>query len=269
MSKDWLRWAFSQRVPGFQFLRKGLYPLIQSLGLLAGLLQLSGQSVALLQRGAQLLQLGFQGGDLAGFVVAAAVELLFQRGGRLGKGYILLAGGEQRGDTSFQLRVPGDGQARLPDEGAALIYLPGHAQQRLAAVLAGEAGHDVPGTGIEGFEFPHGRALAPGGPHESNVPAIPAAVHPSGHEGTGPGGVAVFVRRGTGAVPLPAVDAIEHGEQKRAPGGFPGFIGGLQDVQARLQLQCIVLKAAKRGGHALDQQKITPKWESTVLYGTL
>lgn len=73
--------------------------------------QLLCQSVALFQRGLQLLQLGFQGGDLAGLVVAAAVELLFQRGGCFGEGYVLLAGGQQRGDTPFQLRIPGDGQA--------------------------------------------------------------------------------------------------------------------------------------------------------------
>ena len=44
-------------------------------------------------------------------------------------------------------------------------------------------------------------------------------------------------------------------EREGAPGGFPGLVVSLQDIEARLQLQCIVLKAAKRGGHALDQQK--------------
>ena len=84
---------------------------------------LSGQTLGLPLCGEKLLgelsgsflllfdfaKLGFQCGDLTGFIVAAAVQLLFQQIGGLGIGCPFFAGGNQRSDAAFQSGILRDG----------------------------------------------------------------------------------------------------------------------------------------------------------------
>ena len=59
-------------------------------------------------------------------------------------------------NAALQLGVLVHGQSVLADKGAALKYLPGHAQQHLAGVLAGNARNGRAGTGIGAGEFTQG-----------------------------------------------------------------------------------------------------------------
>ena len=83
----------------------------------------------------------------------------------------------------------------------------------------------------------------------------PPAVDPPGHGGPAPRGISVFISNKACLVPLPAVDAIEHGDQKSTPGRFPSLIGGLYDIQAILQFQSAALKLTEGCGHTVDKQK--------------
>ena len=217
-------------------------------------MQLALQSVQLGELAADVLQLGFQNGYLARFVVPPAVQLLFQGIGGLCIRGILLAGGDEGGDAALQSGVLGNGYAGLADKGAALVNLPADAQQRLAAVLARQTGETVAGPGVKGLEIAHGGGLAAGGPCQGQLVGSRTAVQTPAHGGAVPGGVTVFVRDEASLVSLPAVDAVEHGQEKGAPGGLACLVGGLNDIQAILQLQRAALQLAEGGGHAMDQQ---------------
>ena len=138
----------SQRLPLSRLLPQIGGAALQSIQLPARLLRLVVQRVQLRQRGAQLVGLPFQGGYEPCLVVLAAVQLLFQAVVGLGVGGVLLTGGDQGGDAALQLGVLVHGQSVLADKGAALKHLPGHAQQHLAGVLAGNARNGRAGTGI-------------------------------------------------------------------------------------------------------------------------
>ena len=138
----------SQRLPLGRLLPQVGGAVLQSIQLPARLLRLVVQRVQLRQRGAQLVGLPFQGGDEPCLVVPAAVQLLFQAVVGLGVGGVLLAGGDQGGNAALQLSVLVHGQSVLADKGAALKHLPGHAQQHLAGVLAGNARNGRTGTGV-------------------------------------------------------------------------------------------------------------------------
>ena len=77
---------------------------------------------------AHFRQFCFQRRDLTGFIMTAAVELLFQNFRGFGEGRILFAGRDEGGNPPFQTGVLTDGQPALPDKGAALIDFPADPQ---------------------------------------------------------------------------------------------------------------------------------------------
>ena len=187
--------------------------------------------------------------------MTAAIQLFFEDGGGFGIGNILLTGGDQGGHPPLQSYILADRQARLPDEGAALKDLAADAQQRFAAVLACQARYGVAGSGIYRLEIRHRRGGTAGGAGQGQFVLTGAAVQTAAHGAACPGSVTIFVGNEACFVPFPAIDAVKHGDQESAPGGFAGFIGGLENVQALLEFQSVPLEFAKKGGHASDQQK--------------
>ena len=232
-----------------------LYPGLGGALLFPGVFQLGGKlrlaAQGLVQPGLLLLQLR----DQAGFVVAAAVQLFFQPIIAFGIGYILLTCGQQGGDAAFQLRVLGHGQSALPDEGAALEYLPGDAQQGLAQVLTGDIGHRLGGAGIGAGEVTHGGADAAGAAQDGPQLTAGVQVHAALHGFARPGGIAVLVCQGTA---LTGGQAIQHGAQKAAPGGLAGFVGGADHVEPRLQPECVAPQPPIGGLHIENAQEESP-----------
>ena len=239
---------------GCQFAAERLVRALQFLHGKVRFCQLCLQLLQILQLAANGAEIFFQGGDLPRFIVAAPVQLLFQKFGSLGVRGVLLAGGDERGDTPFQPGVLRNGQTGLADEGAAFKYFPTDPQQSFAAVGGGQIGDEIACTGVNGAEVAHRGGRAAGGTHQRQFVAACAAVQAAGHGCAGPGGVAVFVGNEAGLVPFAAVDAVEHGQQESAPGGFSGLVGSLYDIQAVFQLQSLSLELSERGGHAPDQQ---------------
>ena len=131
-----------------------------------------GQITGFLQLALGLLELCFQGGQLAGFVMAAAVCLLFQGVGGFGIGGVLLAGCNEGGDAPLQTGILADGESRLTDEGAALKDLPADPQQGLAAGLACQLRNLVAGAGVDCLKFSHGSCLPAGGPGKRELLAV-------------------------------------------------------------------------------------------------
>ena len=203
----------------------------------------------LLHLGQLLLQLG----DLAHALVhPAAVEPLPQAGLGLGKGHVLLAGGDQGGDAPLQLWGGGDGQVSpAAQEGGALKYLPAHAGEQLPAGVGGETGYRLLRPGVHGGEGGEGCAVF-GAPADGDIPAPPLHLQLPGHGGPGPGLIAVFLRQMALPVPLPGVEAVEHGLPEGAPGGFSPLIGGADQVQTVPQLQPGPVQLAEDGGHGSD-----------------
>ena len=220
-----------------------------------GVLQLGGQLLLTAQGVVHPEKLLLQGGDQAGFVVAAAVQLFFQPIIAFGIGYILLTCGQQGGDAAFQLRVLGHGQSALPDEGAALEYLPGDAQQGFAQVLTGDIGHRLGGAGIGAGEVTHGGADAAGAAQDGPQLTAGVQVHAALHGFARPGGIAVLVCQGTA---LTGGQAIQHGAQKAAPGGLAGFVGGADHVEPWLQPECVAPQPPIGGLHIENAQEESP-----------
>ena len=177
-----------------------------------------------------------------------AVPLAAEGVAGLRVGAAFLPGGDERQDAALQLGAGGDAEAALADHGAALEDLPGDAEKGLTAVPGAELRDGLRRSGAEGGEGAHGGVLAAGLPQESHVPEAGGAVHPAGHGGAVPGGVAVLLCQHAGAVPLPAADAVEHGGQQGAPGGLAALVGSLQDIEAVGERQGLSLEAAEDGG---------------------
>ena len=227
----------------------GLLP--EAVQLLLGGGRLPGQVVPVGALGLQVSDLPLQHRDLAGgAVAAAAVELLFQAVPHLRIGRALLAGGDQGGDAALQLRVAVHGKGALPDKGTALENLAGDAQQRLAGVLAVDAGDGVGGAGIGAGEMAHGSVGTAGiaGQGQAHAAAV-CDVHLSPHGGAAPRRKAVLVRQ---RAPVAGAEAVQHDPQEVAPGGFARFVGGIDAVQARLQLQGLILQFPECGAHFLN-----------------
>ena len=217
----------------------------QRVHLPAGLLRLIVQGVHLPQGGAQLVDVPLQRGDQAGLVVAAAVQLPFQAVVGFGVGGVLLAGGDEGGNAALQLGVLLHGQGVLTDEGAALEHLPGHAQQHIAGVLAGDAGDGRGGAGVDAGEFAHGRGGAARLPQEGVIAVPGAQLHPSPEGRTVPGRVAVLVGHGAA---LAGGQTIQHGADESAPGGLAGFVGGVQQIQTGGQVKTAAVETAEDAG---------------------
>ena len=204
------------------------------------------------QRLVQLADLPLQGGDLTGFVVPAAVQLLFQPLIRLGVGGLLLTGGDKSGDAPLQFRILVYDQRALADEGTAGKHLRGNAQQLLAGVPCRNAGYRRCRTGKSTGEVAHRRRSSPRVTLQRVGFPLCLYFHLPAHESAAPGCVTVLVRQGT---PVPCADAIQHAADESAPGGLAGFIGGIYDIQAGLQRQLRLLQRAERGIHCSDLHK--------------
>ena len=232
-----------------------LYPGLGGALLLPGVFQLGGKlrlaAQGLVQPGLLLLQLG----DQPGLVVAAAVQLLFQPVIAFGIGHVLLSRGQQGGDPALQLRVLADGQTALADEGAALEYLPGYAQQSFSQVLTVYLRHRLGRAGIGAGEILHGGAGPAGVPQHRPALAACFQVHPPLHGLPGPGGEAVLVRQGAA---LAGRQAIQHGADEAAPGGLAGFVGGIDQVQPRLQPETVAPQPPIGGLHLKNVQEEAP-----------
>ena len=71
-----------------------------------------------------------------------------------------------------------------------------------------------------------------------------------------------------GAWPSPRTrDWSGASEEKGAPGGFPRFVGGLEDVQALLKLQGLLPELSEGGGHAAYQQGLERRIAALVTSG--
>ena len=270
-----LRFRGGAEAGGCRFLRLGLVPqLLQSFAPLDGgvalsvpevllhlpleglqppelllrLRQLPALGLEVLPLSADLLALRLPLRDAAGPVVSPAVQLAAQGVAGLGVGGPLLSGGDQGEDAALQLRAGTDAQVALADHGAALKDLPGDAQKGLPAARGGQLRDGLCRPGPAGGEGPHGGGLPPGLPEDGELAEAAGAVHPAGHGGAVPGGVAVLLRQDPGPVPLSAVDTIEHGRQQGTPGGLAALVGGFQDVEAVPQRQGLPLEPAEDGG---------------------
>ena len=157
---------------------------------------------------------------------------------------ILLAGGDKGHDALFQLGVLVHGQAALADKGAALKYAAGHTGEQLAGVLAGHALHLVGGAGVGCVKAAHGSAALDGVAHQNQIVLAVVHIDAALHGGSAPGSVPVFVGQ---RAPLAARQAVKHGPQKGEPGGFAGFVGGLDHIQPLLEIQGGIVEAAERG----------------------
>ena len=192
----------------------------------------------------QVVYLPLQRRDQPGFVVLAAVQLLLQPLVGLGVGRILLPGGDQRRDAPLQLRVLLHRQRVLPDEGAALKYLPWHAQQHLSGVLRRDPGHRRGRPCVGAGKLPHGRRCPLRLPQQRVIALRRRHVHPSLHGRAAPRREAVLVRQRPA---LPGGQTVQHGADKRAPGGLPRLVGRVQHVQPRRQGQLPLLQPPECG----------------------
>ena len=177
--------------------------------------------------------------------MAAAVQLPLQAVVGLGVGGVLLTGGDEGGNAALQLGVLLHGQGVLTDEGAALEHLPGHAQQHIAGVLAGDAGDGRGGAGVDAGEFAHGRGGAARLPQEGVIAVPGAQLHPSPEGRTVPGRVAVLVGHGAA---LAGGQTIQHGADESTPGGLAGFVGGVQQIQTGGQVKTAAVETAEDAG---------------------
>ena len=163
--------------------------------------------------------------------------------------------GGQRGTVRRDTRGLADGQAALADEGAALEYLPGYAQQSLSQVLTVYLRHRLGRAGIGAGEVLHGGAGPAGVPQHRPALAAGFQVHPPLHGLPGPGGEAVLVRQGAA---LAGRQTIQHGADEAAPGGLAGFVGGIDQVQPRLQPETVAPQPPIGGLHLKNVQEEVP-----------
>ena len=69
------------------------------------------------------------------------------------------------------------------------------------------------------------------------------------HGAAAPGGIAALVRSGAA---VPGVQAVEHHPEEGRPGGLARLVGGFYNVQARLQVQLLLLQLAEGGRETFD-----------------
>ena len=232
--------------------------IFQSLPPDGGFPQPLGQGLALLQQGLPLLGGGFQLLEPAfrlrqqtGAVVAAFVfqllESLFQPLSVPG----FIPGGHQLVETAAQSLVLGHRKIGKPYEAGAVKDTLLCPQKHLTAARGGKLRHCKAGFGFIGAEIPQGGA-AFGFPLNGDVPPLPVQVDAAGHGNPRPGLVSLLVRQPVFGGFCPGVQPVEHGAEEGAPGGFAPFVGGVEDVQSRLQLQHGVLQLAEGGDHFVN-----------------
>ena len=199
------------------------------------------------QLGLQCREFRLQRGQQARFVVASAVELLFQSSLHLRIGDLLLARGNEGCNAPLQLRVLIHRQRAVANEGAAGKDLLSHPQQHLSCVLLADPRHRSGSTGIGAGEVAHGRI----GPRRiaaqgDGLPFVSHKIHLAAHGPACPRGKPMLVRQ---RAAITGIDAVEHHPQKVAPCGLARLIGGVNTVETRLQRQGVVLQFSESGVH--------------------
>ena len=168
-------------------------------------------AVHLPEGGVQRGQLPFQLGDQAvGPVGPAAVSPVFQGALHGGIGHVLLPGGGQGGDAGLQLPAGADGRPALPHKSGAQVHLLTHPGELLPRIGGGETGDRVAGGGVDGLKSAQGVGSG-GETAQGDLPALPLYLGLPGHGRARPGEIAGLIRQKAGLIPLPGVDAVEHG----------------------------------------------------------
>ena len=201
------------------------------------------QLVPFALRAFQCGNLCLQRGNAAGFVIFAGVELLFQRGKRLGAGAPFLAGGDQRGNAAFKFRVLIDDQAVLADKRATLKDPAGYAKQLLAAGGGAQPLNGFAAAGVNGGKAPHRAAGTRGIALKGNVAHAAGKLQYAAHRRERPWRVAVLVGK---RAALARRQTVEHRAQKRKHCRFSGLVRSLNDVQPFGECKRAVIQFSKR-----------------------
>ena len=213
----------------------------------------------------QFVDLSLQGiplrlclGEQSAAVIAAAVFQVLQLRRQPVSGAAFISGGHQRVQAAAQSLVLGHRQVRVADESRPAEHRLLHAQQHLAAVGRCQLAHGQARFRFIGPELSQWHpALGPA--LDGDVPAVPAQIDAALHGAAGPGSVVLLVcQRRPGGLG-PGVQAIEHGDEKGAPGAFAPFVGGGDDIQPRLQGQRLMLQLAEGGGHSVNFHSVTSR----------
>ena len=243
-----------QRRPGQRLVNACLFLELVPLSLQGAdlLLQLGGL-VGSFRHCRQLLphlgQLALQPGNLAhAFVDLTFILPRLQPALHLRKGDVLLPCGDQGGNAPLQLRGGGERQPARAQEGGAGKDGQPHAGELLAAVGGSELRYRLLRAGVDGGKGAKG-GVPPGAPADGDVPALPLQAHLPLHGGAGPGLIVVFIRQIALLVPVPGVDAIEHGLPEGGPGGLAALVGGVDEVEPLTRLQMGLVQLAKGGSH--------------------
>ena len=187
----------------------------------------------------------------------AAVALLFQTLVHLGEGHILFTGSDEGGDAPLQIGVLIHGQSALADKSAAGKHLTADPQQLLAQILRRKVGDAFGGSGKGAGEFAHWGGGAQRVADDRIVLTLRGHVHPSTHSSSAPRRVAILVRQHTAVA---GGKTVQHRAQKRTPSRLSGFIGGINEIQPRLQLQRCVIQFAESRRHTVDAQNQHLLW---------
>ena len=255
--------GYLHRIGSLLFVGQGLPVIIQLLepGLhvldpLPELFRLDVQRFQLGELLIQLLQLGLRLGKQTGFVVAAFVPQILQLIRQPIRRAAFVAGGDEGVEPAPQSLVLGHGQVGKADEARPAVHRLLHAQKPRPAVGGIQLLHGKAGGSLVGLEFSQGHPPL-GAALDGDVPAVPVQVDPAGHGASGPGLVALLVRKSRLCALGPGVQAVEHGKQKGAPGAFAPLVGGSDDIQAWLQGQCLMLQLAEGGRHFVNSHSLT------------
>ena len=178
-------------------------------------------------------------------------------------GTALVAGGNQIVQTAAQGIVLCYGQVCQLQKTGSGKHAAFHTQKRGATVCGIQLGDIDAGGGLIGAEFTEDQA-ALGVPFDGDIPAVPVQVDAACHGSAGPWSVTLFVGKlclgGSGL----GVHAVKHVDKEGTPCALAPFVGGLNDVQSRLERQCFVFQLAEGGGHGIDLHGKTTSCPSRI-----
>ena len=184
-------------------------------------------------------------------MIAAPVSQLLQGSCQTLGIAAFVSGGHQGIESAAQILVRRHRQIAEADEAGSAVDILLHPQQGLPTVGGGQLRDGNAGTRFIRPEFPQ-RDPALGGPLDGDVPALPMDIHPACHGASRPGSIVLLVGKGCLGALGPGIQAVEHGRQEGAPGTFAPLVGGMEDIQPRLQLQGLMLQLAEGGCHPVN-----------------
>ena len=212
----------------------------------------------------QSIPLHFRLGQQAGAIIPAPVFQFLQLHRQPVGSAAFISGGDQCIEPPAQGFILGHRQICLADESGPAEHCLLHPQQHLTAVCRCQFIHRQTCCRFVSPEFSQ-RNPPLGGPFNGDIPALPVQVNPAGHGTSGPGGIVVLVGQGVFCGLGPGIHAVEHGNQKGAPGAFSPLIGCGDDIQSRLQGQALVFQLAEGSRHFIDSHKVTSRPFSSFL----